>query len=159
MKMIERLCEDPAVNRLDFGFGDADYKRVFADESWTEQDVEVFGRRPRPLGINLVQTSIRGASAGRGRPWRDGTPRRRLPVVALAPRRGRPRGVAAVRRWLRRGLVTVAVLAGLVFAALGASAVLDRPARVMMVSSTVDAPKAEVWAVSRTSTTTTSGTR
>jgi Acetyltransferase (GNAT) domain len=63
MKMIERLCEDPAVNRLDFGFGDADYKRAFADESWTEQDVEVFGRRPRPLGINLVQTSIRGASA------------------------------------------------------------------------------------------------
>lgn len=52
-----------------------------------------------------------------------------------------------MRRWLRRGLVTVAVLAGLVLAALGASAVLDRPARVMMVSSTVDAPKAEVWAV------------
>lgn len=52
-----------------------------------------------------------------------------------------------MRRWLRRGLVTVAVLAVLVFAALGVSAVLDRPARVMMVSSTVDAPKAEVWAV------------
>jgi hypothetical protein len=52
-----------------------------------------------------------------------------------------------VPRWLRRGLVTVVVLAGLVFVALGASAVLDRPARVMMVSSTVDAPKAEVWAV------------
>jgi len=55
--------------------------------------------------------------------------------------------VIAVRRWLRRALVAVAVLAGLVLAALGASAVLDRPARVMMVSSTVDASKAEVWAV------------
>lgn len=63
MKVIEELCDDPGVDRLDFGFGDADYKRAFADESWVEQDVEVFDRRPRPLGINLVQTAIRGTSA------------------------------------------------------------------------------------------------
>ena len=62
MKVIEELCSDPAVDRLDFGFGDADYKRAFADESWVEQDVEVFERRARPLGINLVQTTIRGTS-------------------------------------------------------------------------------------------------
>jgi hypothetical protein len=55
--------------------------------------------------------------------------------------------VSAVPRWLRRGLVTMVVLAGLVLAALGTSAVFDRPARVMMVSSTVEAPKSEVWEV------------
>jgi hypothetical protein len=63
MKVIEQLCADPAVDRLDFGFGDADYKRAFADESWVEQDVEVFEPRARPLGINVAQTAIRGTSA------------------------------------------------------------------------------------------------
>jgi hypothetical protein len=63
MKVIEELCADPAVDRFDFGFGDADYKRAFADESWVEQDIEIFERRVRPLGINLAQTTIRGTSA------------------------------------------------------------------------------------------------
>lgn len=55
--------------------------------------------------------------------------------------------MSAAPRWLRRGLVTVVILAGLVLAALAASAVLDRPARIMMVSSTVEAPKPEVWEI------------
>jgi hypothetical protein len=52
-----------------------------------------------------------------------------------------------VPRLLRLTLIAVAALALLALAALGASAALDRPARIMMVSSTVDAPKREVWAV------------
>ena len=50
-------------------------------------------------------------------------------------------------RPLRLALVILAALVLLTLAALGASAALDRPARIMMVSSAVDAPKAEVWAV------------
>ena len=50
-------------------------------------------------------------------------------------------------RPLRLALVLLAALALLTLAALGASAALDRPARVVMVSSAVDASKADVWAV------------
>jgi CelD/BcsL family acetyltransferase involved in cellulose biosynthesis len=62
-KVIEELCRDPSVSRLDFGFGDADYKRAFADDSWEEQDVGIFAPRLRPLGVNLVQTAMMGTSA------------------------------------------------------------------------------------------------
>jgi hypothetical protein len=50
-------------------------------------------------------------------------------------------------RWLRLALVVLAALVLLALAALGASAALDRPARIMMVSTAVDASKPEVWAV------------
>lgn len=50
-------------------------------------------------------------------------------------------------RPLRIALVALAALILIALAALGASAALDRPARIMMVSSTVDAPKREVWDV------------
>ena len=49
-------------------------------------------------------------------------------------------------RPLRIALVVLAALVLIALAALGASAALDRPARIMMVSSTVDASKGEVWA-------------
>lgn len=50
-------------------------------------------------------------------------------------------------RPLRLALVFIAALALLTLAALGASAALDRPARIVMVSSAVDSSKPEVWAV------------
>ncbi len=53
-------------------------------------------------------------------------------------------------RPLRLALVALAGLAGLAvltLVALGASAALDRPARVVSVTTTVDGPKRDVWAV------------
>ena len=50
-------------------------------------------------------------------------------------------------RSLRLALVVLATLVLLALAALGASAALDRPARIMMVSTAVEASKPEVWAV------------
>ena len=50
-------------------------------------------------------------------------------------------------RPLRLALVVLAALVLLALAALGASAALDRPARIMMVSTAVEASKPEVWAV------------
>jgi CelD/BcsL family acetyltransferase involved in cellulose biosynthesis len=63
MRMIEDLCADEAVTLLDFGFGDAEYKRRFGDRSWLEEDVLVYARRLRPAWVNIVRTSFLGANA------------------------------------------------------------------------------------------------
>ena len=63
MKLVEDLCADPTVDVLDFGFGDADYKRRFGQESWAETDVFVFAARPR---ARLPSTSPRSAIVGAG---------------------------------------------------------------------------------------------
>ena len=59
-KMVEKLCGE--VDWMDFGSGDAEYKRHFSDENRLEEDVTVFASRPRPVAINLAQTTVRGAS-------------------------------------------------------------------------------------------------
>ena len=61
MKLVEDLCADPTVDVLDFGFGDADYKRRFGQESWAETDVFAFAARPRPIAVNLARSAIVGA--------------------------------------------------------------------------------------------------
>ena len=147
MKVIEQLCADPAVDRLDFGFGDADYKRAFADESWVEQDVEVFEPRARRSG----STSLRPRSEARPQrrdPSSTGRGGCETPAESGARGSRPPIGRrSALRRGLRNALLAVGILAVLVVAALGASAALDRPARVMTVTSTIEAPKPEIWAV------------
>ena len=42
MRMIEDLSRHPTVFAIDYGFGDAQYKRSFADESRDEADVRIF---------------------------------------------------------------------------------------------------------------------
>jgi len=59
-KMVEKLCGE--VDWMDFGSGDAEYKRHFSDENRLEEDVTVFAPRARPVAINLAQTTVRGAS-------------------------------------------------------------------------------------------------
>ena len=60
VKMVEQLCGE--VDWMDFGSGDAEYKRRFSDDSRLEEDVTVFAARPRPIAINLAQTTVRGSS-------------------------------------------------------------------------------------------------
>ena len=50
-------------------------------------------------------------------------------------------------RPLRLALLALAGLAAALLVALGASALLDRPAQIASLSATVEAPKPEVWAV------------
>jgi CelD/BcsL family acetyltransferase involved in cellulose biosynthesis len=64
MRVIDHLCEDPGVDVFDFGFGDAEYKRHFADESWSESDVLIFAPTIRAIRINVGRTSILGAATG-----------------------------------------------------------------------------------------------
>jgi CelD/BcsL family acetyltransferase involved in cellulose biosynthesis len=59
-KMAEYLCGQ--ADWIDFGLGDAEYKRHFGDESWDEEDVLLFARRPRPIAVNLSRSAVLGAS-------------------------------------------------------------------------------------------------
>lgn len=58
LRVIEDLCTDPAIDVLDYGFGDADYKRRFGTTTWEEADVLVFARRFRGARINLIRSVI-----------------------------------------------------------------------------------------------------
>ena len=66
MRMIEDLCADPALQAVDYGFGDAEYKRRFGSETTDEQDVTIFAARPRPLTINLLHATIALATTAAG---------------------------------------------------------------------------------------------
>ena len=60
LDLLDELCSDPEVSFLDWGFGDADYKRSFSDESWLEEDVLVFGPGARGLAWNALSSGLRG---------------------------------------------------------------------------------------------------
>jgi Acetyltransferase (GNAT) domain len=73
MKAVEDLAADESVHTLDFGFGDAEYKRHFGDECRQEEDVVLLEPRLRPLALGLSCTALQGATkAARGAAERTG---------------------------------------------------------------------------------------
>lgn len=64
MQVIAQLCQDPDVSIFDFGFGDAQYKRQFSDESWYESDVAIFAPTIRAMRINVTRTAVLAAALG-----------------------------------------------------------------------------------------------
>lgn len=57
LKVLDELCSDPKALQLDFGFGDAEYKQSYGDESWQEAAATyLFAPRVYPILINLVIT-------------------------------------------------------------------------------------------------------
>jgi len=62
LKVLENMCGDHQVERLDFGFGNAEYKRSFGDSRWDEASVYIFAPRLYPLTINLLQTVLGSVS-------------------------------------------------------------------------------------------------
>jgi CelD/BcsL family acetyltransferase involved in cellulose biosynthesis len=62
MRLVRDLCADPSVQILDFGFGDADYKRSFGDVCREEEDVLVFAPGVRAVTANLARTAFEATS-------------------------------------------------------------------------------------------------
>lgn len=62
VRLVESLTVDPDFTVLDFGFGDAEYKRRFGTGSWEEESIALFARRPKPLTIGLLRAGIRATN-------------------------------------------------------------------------------------------------
>jgi len=62
MRMIEDLCADPDITTLDYGAGDAQYKRSFADHRIEQTDTLLFAPRPRAMRANAVRGGVAAAS-------------------------------------------------------------------------------------------------
>ena len=83
--MAEHLCGQ--ADWMDFGLGDAEYKRHFGDESWEEDDVLIFARRRRPVTVNLARSGVLTASRAGKAGLEERQPRRRPPALARPARR------------------------------------------------------------------------
>ena len=67
LKVLESLCQDPAIQAIDFYFGDADYKRSYGTEHWPEACVYVFAPRRYPMTVNVLRCSVAGVNASLAR--------------------------------------------------------------------------------------------
>jgi hypothetical protein len=63
-KMIAAACADADIKHLDFGFGDALYKRRICKTMWEEVDRFIFARRLKPMAVNVVRGGIGHAIHG-----------------------------------------------------------------------------------------------
>jgi CelD/BcsL family acetyltransferase involved in cellulose biosynthesis len=61
--MIEEVADDPAYATLDWGHGDAEYKRTYGDTRTEESDVLIYAPTLRAVRIGLVRRSIATAAA------------------------------------------------------------------------------------------------
>jgi len=55
LKMINYLCQNGKVNKLDFGFGDAQYKREFASSINIESNIFIYSVSPRGFILNFIR--------------------------------------------------------------------------------------------------------
>lgn len=88
LRMIEDLCADPDLTTLDFGWGDAEYKRWFSDDSRDVVDVCVFARSPRGARLASTRAAVSGA---------DGLARRIVARVGVEDRLRRAKRRRAAR--------------------------------------------------------------
>ncbi len=58
MRLIQDLCADANVHTLDYGFGNAEYKRRFGSRSWQEEDVLVYATTAKGIRVNAARTSV-----------------------------------------------------------------------------------------------------
>jgi hypothetical protein len=55
--MIEDFCREGKIEAIDFGFGDAQYKRSFGDQNWREASVCIFPFTARGLRLSVLRTA------------------------------------------------------------------------------------------------------
>lgn len=58
-KVIEDLCLEPGLEALDYGFGDADYKRAICDQVWDESLLYIFAPTLRGLALRAMVSGVR----------------------------------------------------------------------------------------------------
>ncbi|HEX2506219.1 MAG TPA: GNAT family N-acetyltransferase [Gaiellaceae bacterium] len=58
LEMIDDLCRDGEISYLDYGFGDAEYKRRFGDESWEEADLLLYAPTARNRRIRATRQAV-----------------------------------------------------------------------------------------------------
>lgn len=56
LRMLEDLIDDKTISYIDFGFGDAAYKRRFGDSSWEESSVYLFPHTTKGFLLNTART-------------------------------------------------------------------------------------------------------
>jgi hypothetical protein len=61
MRVIELACADPSLELLDFGPGEADYKRMFSSESRDERNLVLYGPTARARRVAVLRTAILAA--------------------------------------------------------------------------------------------------
>lgn len=64
LRVLESLCEDPAIDYFDFGFGGGEHKRWGNNQPWYEASVYIFAPRPYPIFVNMVRTFTIGLNRG-----------------------------------------------------------------------------------------------
>ncbi len=57
LKVLEQLCMEEGVTSIDYGFGDAIYKRKFGTRCWSEESVCIYAARLRPMLIKIIMSA------------------------------------------------------------------------------------------------------
>jgi len=58
IKIIEEVCSETFIKYIDFGFGDARYKKNFCDEKRQEESLYIFAPTVKGVVLNLIITSF-----------------------------------------------------------------------------------------------------
>jgi len=64
LKVLESLCNDSSIDKIDFYFGDAEYKRRYGTERWPEACISIFAPRAYPVLVNILQSFMLRLSLG-----------------------------------------------------------------------------------------------
>jgi CelD/BcsL family acetyltransferase involved in cellulose biosynthesis len=78
LRLIADLCADPGIGTLDYGFGDAEYKRRFGTRVRQEQDVHLYAPSLRGLRVNAARSGLAATAAGARRVLARGNALERL---------------------------------------------------------------------------------
>ena len=66
-RMLGEIFDEGPAKALDFGWGDAQYKRSLGETKWTEASMYLFPPTPRGMAFCLLKTATNGAGAAAAR--------------------------------------------------------------------------------------------
>ena len=57
LRMVEDLCLNNGIKLIDFGFGEAEYKRNYCDQKWEEASIYIFAPTFSGVTLNFLRSS------------------------------------------------------------------------------------------------------